>query len=146
MLLEEPSEKNQKGKKVYINDPGVRNVAVGALNEYLLGDTAELGKVIEAVVADHCRRLKFALEPTSEIQTFYWKNKQYETDIIIEMFQKPLPIEVKYRERIDKRDLRGLLEFSERNKPSIKIVVTRERLDQNDEIIFIPLRLFLMMC
>jgi len=136
----------RREKKVYINDPGIRNVAVGALNEYLLSDTAELGKVVEAVVADHCRRLKFALEPTSEIQTFYWKNKQYETDIIIEMFQKPLPIEVKYRERIDKRDLRGLLEFSKRNKPSIKIVVTREKLDQNDKIIFIPLWLFLMMC
>ena len=140
------AKRARREKKVYINDPGIRNVAIGALNEYLLSDITELGKVVEAVVADHCRRLKFALDPTSEIQTFYWKNNRYETDIIIEMFQRPLPIEVKYREKIDKRDLKGLQEFSTRNNSSFQIVVTKERLDQEDRIIFIPLWLFLMMC
>ena len=136
----------RREKKVYINDSGIRNVAVGALNDYLLSDATELGKVVEGVVADHCRRLKFDLEPTSEIRLFYWKNKQYETDIVFELFRKPLPIEVKYRDRIEKRDLKGLLEFSKRYRPPLKIVVTRERLDLNDNIIFVPLWLFLMMC
>jgi len=102
--------------------------------------------VVEGVVADHCRRLKFDLEPTSEIRLFYWKNKQYEADIVFERFRKPLPIEVKYRDRIEKRDLKGLLEFSKRYRPPLKMVVTRERLDLNDNIIFVPLWLFLMMC
>jgi len=136
----------RREKKVYINDPGIRNAAVGALNEYLLSDIVELGKVVEAVVADHCRRLKFHLEPTSEVEIFYWKDRRYEIDIVVEMFRKPLPIEVKYRDRIEKRDLRGLLEFSKKNKPPFQILVTKEKLDLNNNIIFIPLWLFLIMC
>ena len=135
----------RREKKVYINDSGIRNVAVGELNDSLLSNIAELGKVVEAVVADHCRRLKFNLEPTSEIQLFYWKNKGYETDIVMEMFQKPLPIEVKYRDEIRRKDLKGLLEFSTEHKTPFQMVVTRERLDLKDNIIFIPLWLFLIM-
>jgi predicted AAA+ superfamily ATPase len=102
--------------------------------------------VVEAVVADHSKRLKFDVEPASEIQLFYWKNKGYETDIIIEILQKPIPIEVKYRDKIDKRDLKGLLEFSKKHKSPFQIAITREKLDLNENIIFIPLWLFLLMC
>lgn len=136
----------RREKKVYINDPGIRNVEVGALNEYLLSNPAELGKVVEAVVADHCRRLKFDLEPTSEIQLFYWKNLGLETDIVIEILQKPLPIEVKYRDRIDRKDLRGLQELSKKFKPSLQIAITKEKLDLNESTVFTPLWLFLLMC
>jgi len=136
----------RREKKVYVNDPGIRNVAVGMLNDYLLSNAAELGKVVEAIVADHCRRLKFDLEPTSEIQTFYWKNKGYETDILIELYQKSIPIEVKYRDTIDRKDLKGMLEFSEKHKTPFQLVITKEKLDLNTHIIFVPLWLFLLMC
>jgi len=136
----------RREKKVYINDPGIRNIAVGALNEYLLSDSAELGKVVEGIVADHCRRLKFNLEPASEIQLYYWKNKGYETDIVIDLFQKPLPIEVKYKDTIHKRDLRGLQEFSKKYAPPFNIVITRGRLGISRNTIFIPIWLFLLMC
>jgi len=136
----------RREKKVYINDAGIRNIAVGALNEYLLRDPAELGKVVEGVVADHCKRLKFNLEPISETQLFYWRSQGYETDIVMELFQKPLPVEVKYRDTIEERDLRGLEEFSEKHKPPISIVITREKLDLLGKTVFIPLWLFLIMC
>lgn len=136
----------RREKKVYVNDSGIRNVAVGALNDYLLSNTVELAKVVEAVVADHCRRLKFDLEPASEVQLFYWKNKGYETDIVVDMLQKPIPIEVKYRDKIDRKDLKGLLEFSEKHKTPFQAVITREKLDLNGNTVFIPLWLFLLMC
>ncbi len=136
----------RREKKVYVNDPGIRNVAVGMLNDYLLSNAAELGKVVEAIVVDHCRRLRFDLEPASEIQTFYWKNKGYETDIVIELFQRSIPIEVKYRDTIDREDLKGLLEFSEKRKTPFQLVITKEKLDLNTNIVFIPLWLFLLMC
>ncbi|MCL6579456.1 MAG: ATP-binding protein [Candidatus Bathyarchaeota archaeon] len=136
----------RREKKVYINDSGIRNVAVGALNDYLLTNTAELGKVVEAIVADHCRRLKFDLEPASETQLFYWKNKGHETDIIVDMLQKPIPIEVKYRDKIDRKDLKGLLEFSEKHKTPFQAVITREKLDLSGNTVSIPLWLFLLMC
>jgi len=140
------AERIRREKKVYINDAGIRNVVVGALNKYLLSNTAELGKVVEAVVADHCKRLKFDLDPTAETQLFYWKSQGHETDIVIEMLQKPLPIEVKYKDRIDQKDLKGLEELSKKYKPPLQIAVTKEKLDLNENTVFAPLWLFLLMC
>jgi len=136
----------RKEKKIYINDPGIRNVAAGTLNDYLLSNTTELGKIVEAVVADHCKRLKFDLEPTHEVQLFYWKNKGYETDIVFDLHQKPIPIEVKYRDTVDAKDLKGILEFSEVHKPPFQMLITKEKLDIKDNTILIPLWLFLLMC
>jgi len=136
----------RKERKFYINDPGLRNVAVGALDEYLLRNPAELGKVVENVVANHCRRLKFNLEPSSELQTFYWKNHGHEVDLVMELSHRPLPVEVKYRDVVDERELKGLTMFSQRHSPPFSIVVTKERLDLSGDKIFIPLWLFLLIC
>lgn len=136
----------RRERKFYINDPGVRNVAVGALNEYLLRNPTELGLVVESVVADHCRRLKFNLEPSSETQIFYWKSQGYEVDVVVEFIRRPVPIEVKYRDAVDERDLKGLSEFAQSHKPPFSIVVAKERLDLSGNTIFIPLWLFLLMC
>lgn len=136
----------RRERKIYINDPGIRNVAVGTLNEYLLRDPVELGRVAEGVVADHCKRLKFNLEPASEIQLFYWKNQGYEVDIAVELLRKPVPVEVKYRDVIEERDLKGLREFVESQNPPFSIAVTKDRLDLSGSIIFVPLWLFLLIC
>lgn len=136
----------RRERKVYINDPGVRNVAVGALNEYLLRSPTELGRVAEAVVVDHCKRLKFNLEPASETQLFYWKSQGYEVDIVMELLQKPVPVEVKYRDSVDERDLKGLREFAQSLNPPLSIVVTKERLDLVGNTVFVPLWLFLLAC
>ena len=136
----------RRERKVYINDPRIRNVAVGALNEYLLCNPSELGRVAEGVVADRYKRLNFNLEPASEMQLFYWKSQGYEVDIVAELFQKPVPIEVKYRDAIDERVLQGLREFAQTQNPPLSIVVTRERLDLSGNTVFIPLWLLLLMC
>jgi predicted AAA+ superfamily ATPase len=136
----------RRERKVYINDPGMRNTAVGALNEYLLSNTLELGKVVEAVVTDHCRRLKLDLDPASGTQIFYWRNHGYEVDIVVELFQRPIPIEVKYRDAIAERDIRGLTEFDHSHKPPLSIVVTRQELTLSGSTIFVPLWLLLFIC
>ncbi|MEM2122193.1 MAG: ATP-binding protein [Candidatus Bathyarchaeia archaeon] len=136
----------RKEKKIYINDPGIRNAAAGTLNNYLLSNAAELGKIVEAIVADHCKRLKFDLEPTHEVQLFYWKNKGYETDIVFNLRQKPIPIEVKYKDTINTKDLKGISEFSEIHKTPFQILVTKEKLDIENNTILVPLWLFLLMC
>jgi len=136
----------RREKKVYVNDPGIRNAAAGMLDEHLLNNPAEIGKVVEAVVADHCKRLKFNLEPSLETQLFYWKDRGYEVDIVMELFQRVIPIEVKYKDSVDKRDLKGLQEFSRNHKPPFQMVIMREKLDYADDILFIPCWLFLLMC
>lgn len=140
------AKRARREKKVYVNDPGVRNVAVGALNENLLRDPTEMGKVVEGVVADHCKRLKFNLEPASEMQIFYWKSQGHEVDVVMELRQKPVPVEAKYRDSIDERDLRGLREFAVGNKTPFSVVVTKEKFEISGDTVFIPLFLFLLMC
>jgi predicted AAA+ superfamily ATPase len=140
------AKRARRERKVYINDPGIRNVAVGALNEYLLRNPSELGRVVEGTVADHYKRLKYNLEPASEKQLFYWKSQGYEVDLVAELSQRPIPVEVKYRETVDERELRGLTEFARTHRPPLNIVVTKERLDVSDNTVFIPLWLFLLMC
>ncbi|MGF3522124.1 MAG: ATP-binding protein, partial [Candidatus Bathyarchaeia archaeon] len=136
----------RKEKKIYINDPGIRNTAAGTLNNYLLGNHAELGKIVEAIVADHCKRLKLNIQPTHQTQLFYWKNNKHETDIILEIHQKPIPIEVKYKDTIDKKDLKGIQDFAETHKTPLQIIITKEKLDIENNTILTPTWLFLLMC
>lgn len=136
----------RREKKCYLNDPGIRNVAVGSLNEYLLRSPAELGRVVEGVVADHCRRLKFNLEPSTEMRTFYWKDHDCEVDVVLELSQRPVPIEVKYSDAVDKRELKGLREFTQTHNPPFSVVVSKEKLELSENIVFVPLWLFLLIC
>jgi predicted AAA+ superfamily ATPase len=136
----------RREKKVYINDPGIRNAAISSVSDYVLKDNFEIGKIVETVVADHCRRLKASLEPTSELQLSYWKSQGYETDIVIELLQKPIPIEVKFRESIGEKDLRGLSSFVREHNSPLSLVITQERFELVEKTIYIPLWLFLIMC
>ena len=86
------------------------------------------------------------MERGTEIQLYYWKNNGYEVDVVVELQQKPIPIEVKYKENITKKDLRGLEEFEKKHKNPFSIVVTRNKLEMKEKRVFIPLWLFLLMC
>jgi predicted AAA+ superfamily ATPase len=136
----------RREKKVYVNDPGIRNVAVSGLDEYLLRDTVELGMVAESVVADHCRRLKFDLEPSSDPRLFYWKGNKYETDIVMELLRRPVAVEVKYAESVREKRLKGLNEFIREHEPPLSLVITKDRLELSGGIVYVPLWLFLLMC
>jgi predicted AAA+ superfamily ATPase len=137
----------KKSKKLYFNNVGLRNALTGMLSDSLLKDNRELGKVIETLVHDHARRLKFCIEPGMEPRLHYWKNSAgEEVDIILEIDRKPIPIEVKYRDKIREGDLRGFYSFLKTKKSPFGIVVTRNVLDLRDGVVLIPLWLFLIMC
>jgi len=132
-------------KKMYVNDIGIRNVIAGVFDDHILSDHTEVGKMIETVVADHTKRLKFNLEPSSKPSLFYWRSS-HEVDIIIDLYQKPLPIEVKFRETIEESYLKGLRSFIEKFNCKLSIVVTKNYLARNDSIVFVPAWLFLILC
>lgn len=137
----------RKVKKLYLSNVGLRNAFVGALNEATLQDTSELGKIVETLVHEHCRRLKFNLEPSSRVELFYWRTKQgEEVDVVMEILRKPIAIESKYKNNIRKGELKGLRKLLEVHKESLGIVITRDVLDLKDRMVFIPLWLFLLMC
>ncbi|SMH72230.1 ATP-binding protein [Candidatus Nitrosotalea okcheonensis] len=135
----------RKEKKVYVNDIGIRNMAASALDDQILTDSTEVGKMIETVIADHTKRLKFNLEQNYSPPLFYWREK-YEVDIILDLLQKPLPIEVKYREQIQESDLRGLNSFKENFKVPMSLVLTKDHLEMDGSTIFMPSWLYMIMC
>lgn len=133
-------------KKIYISDTGIRNTILNQGTAKIAEDPAEMGKIIQTVVHDHAKRLKFNLEsgalPTA---TYYWK-KEKEVDIVIEINQKPIPIEVKYSNRIDKIDIIGLIRFQKKFKNPFGIVITKDKLELMENILYIPFWLFMLLC
>ena len=130
-----------------MSNVGLRNALIGTLNEGLLRDNVELGNVAEMLVHEHCKRLKFCLEPEFKTELFYWRTAQgEEVDIIVELLRKPIPIESKYRNDIHKKDLKGLYQFLKEYEGSFGVVITKDRFDLRENIIYIPLWLFLLMC
>jgi predicted AAA+ superfamily ATPase len=130
-----------KGKKLYLRDHPTRNVLVGLLNTRLFEFGEEIGKTVETIVQDHASRLAGA--QTGRPKSYYWKNKK-EVDIIIEPAFIPIPVEVKYRN--DPGDISGVKEFMSEFGSPFGIVVTKSTLKLTDDILFIPLGLFLLIC
>lgn len=137
-----------KARKIYVANVGVRNAVLGLLNERLLENPVELGRCAEAVAHDHIKRLAFCLEPVREPRTYYWRDRAgAEVDVVVEMRGKRIPFDVRFRERIDKGDLKALNLFLEEN-PECEhgILLTKRRLGIEGKVVLIPLWLFLLTC
>jgi len=136
----------RKRKKVYVTNVGLRNALLGQLDESLLSDAAALGRVIETLVHEHCRRLQFHLSgPGARI--FYWRTPQdHELDIVMEAASRPVPVEVTSGDEVPSKKLRGLEEFEKEHHPPFSLIVTRNTLDLRGRRVYLPLWLFLLMC
>lgn len=133
----------RKQEKIYVLDVGIRNGISDYLDDNLLKDESEVGKVVEGVLFDHLLRLKYNLEPGPESNIFYYKNKN-EIDFIIEVRRKPIPIESKYRNVLPEKNIIEINEFLKDNKSPFGIVVTKSLLKTEGNVIKIPLWLFLL--
>lgn len=140
------SRLKKKLKKIYINDIGMRNVINNSFNDSILRDDAEMGRIVETVVYDHTLRLKFKISPQYRPELFYWREDGEEVDIILEHKGRPIPIEVKYRNRIDNDDLKNIKKFVQDNKSGFGICVTKDTFGMNDEIMMIPAWMFILIC
>ncbi len=137
----------RKEKKIYINDIGLRNAVTGYLDPSIAGNSTQLGFITENVVSDHVRRLKFNVEYGLDAESYYWYDKKRcEVDIVLELFHKPVPIEVKYQNDISRSELDGIHSFMEKYKPPFGIVVTKNTLRIDENLMQIPLWLFLLVC
>ncbi|WP_094228516.1 ATP-binding protein [Methanolobus psychrotolerans] len=130
-----------KGKKLYLRDHGTRNVLVGLLNTRLFEFGKEAGKTVGTIAQDHASRLAGTYK--GRPKSYYWKGKK-EVDIIIEPSIIPIPVEVKYRQ--DPGDISGVREFMKEFGSPFGIVVTKDTLKIADNVLFIPLALFLLVC
>ncbi|MCK4327935.1 MAG: ATP-binding protein [Candidatus Diapherotrites archaeon] len=138
----------RNAKKLYINDIGIRNALLHSLGPHLLGDGAEIGKIVETVVHNHLKRLAFAFTRDTANTCFYGKNNRgKEVDNIFAYGKMAIPIEVKYRETIKSGDEEPVSEFLEETKGKIGIIITKNTLAVNQKtgIVQIPLWMFLFL-
>lgn len=134
----------RKQNKMYVLDSGIRNGVSGYLEDSLLKDETELGKIVQSIVFDHLSRLKFNVEPGPEPEVFYWRNKK-EIDYVIEIRRKPIPIECKFRSTLPEATINQIQEFIKDYKSPFGIVVTKDLYKIENNIARIPLWLFLTM-
>ncbi|MFV9631266.1 MAG: ATP-binding protein [Methanosarcinales archaeon] len=119
----------QKEKKVYLIDTGLANAISISTNEPAL---------VENCVFTHL------------IRTFknisYWRDVE-EVDFVINIDNVPIPVEVKYRNKIERKYTRSVIKFCRKFNVNRGIIVTKN--DLNKEIIdeieiwFIPVWLFI---
>lgn len=128
----------RKNKKLHIAHTSI-TCAMHQYSEETLRSDALLGQLIETIIFQH---IKLVAEKIG-----FWRSPQKdEVDVIIET--KPLlPIEVKYRNRIDTNDLKGILKFIGHHQLPLGIVVTKNKIGQENikgnNILFVPAWLFL---
>lgn len=126
----------RKEKKLFFIDCGLRNsLLLKEINEL------EKTKIVENLVFSHILYLKKKeLFP----KIFYWLDKgRNEVDIVFTFKNEVIPVEVKYTNEIGKKDIKGLVKFCEEFE-SKGIVVTKDLLKKEENIIFIPAWVFLM--
>lgn len=112
-------------KKIYAIDNGLRNAVSFRFSR-------DEGRLVENLVFQQLMRLGFPI--------YYWKNDG-EVDFVVKENNKLKAINVSYGQVIDKREIKGLLEFKNTFKKIVKdlIIITRDLEKVEDGIKYIPL-------
>jgi predicted AAA+ superfamily ATPase len=100
-------------KKVYLSHP---SLVFGISKHYY----ELLPKVMECFILDFLNA------------EYYWREKDKEVDFIIERNGTPIPVEVKYKDKITKSDLKDLLKFMEKFKIREGSVITKDLLEERE--------------
>jgi predicted AAA+ superfamily ATPase len=134
--------------KLTVTDLGVRNAIFRGAPSLWESNPTVLGPLVETlaqgVIRDHNLQVHFFRdyeEPANR------RSKIREVDFVAERLDgSVVPVEVKFRKRIQEEDLVGLRLFTSRHKCPLAVVVTRElsAWDNKRRILFIPLQNFLL--
>lgn len=134
--------------KITVSDLGVRNATFRGAPSLWESDPGLLGPLVETlvqtVIRDQNLQVHFFRERESSTDR---RSPIQEVDFIAERLDGVVvPIEVKFRKRIDAADVRGLRSFRARFGSKVGIVVTRElfRWDEDEALLFVPLESFLL--
>lgn len=119
----------RKLKKIYLGSSNF----IYQLQLERFKDPQFLGKVIENLII------------SNSSNEFFWRERQNEIDLILE---EDIPLEIKYKERIQKDELRGVIRFSEKFASRKAIILTKDKLNKekigNLSIFYIPVWIYLL--
>lgn len=118
---------SKKAKRIYPAHPCI----IESFEEEI--DSPGIGKIIENVVVSH-------IDPG-----FFYRAGNKEIDIIIRDRDRPLPIEVKYSNKIGGKDLRTISWFVEKRDLEMGIVATKDLLERRGNILLVPVFVLLSM-
>jgi len=121
-------------ERIYVIDPGLYLSVTGITSQEaerrgILGHLAELAVLCE--LRRHPRSLP----------VYYWRDSRDEVDFVVPIRVKPVPIEVKFRDKVN--DLGGLERFRQKFKTREAIVITKSEFDVESDILRVPLAMFL---
>lgn len=123
--------------KIHIGDPAIVNAMLN-LEKEILSKPELLGRVTEGMVANFLRSKQ-------GFNSFYWRERDKEVDLILERGGRVLPIEVKNKSRVQKKELKALFSFQEKFKSKWSLLITKDQFEIENNLIKIPLWLFLLL-
>jgi len=119
----------RKLKKIYLSSTNF----VYQINKERFYQPDFFGKVVENLVVSFSS------------SSFFWKERQNEVDLVLE---EKIPVEIKFKEKIDKKDLKGVLRFLQRFSSSKPLILTKEELKKekifNISLYFLPVWIYLL--
>jgi uncharacterized protein len=118
---------SKKAKRIYPAHPCI----IESFEEEI--EPPVIGKIIESVVVSH-------LDPG-----FFYRAENKEIDIIIRDKERPLPIEVKYSNKIGGKDLRTIFHFVDKRDLEMGIVATKDLFERRGKILLVPVFILLSM-
>lgn len=134
--------------KITVSDLGVRNAVFRGAPSLWKSDPTLLGPLVETlaqtVIRDHQLQVHFFRDYEDPRNR---RSPIREVDFVAERVDGAvLPVEIKFRKRIDAEDLLGLRLFAERFGSALSVMVTRDlsRWDAQNRFLFIPLENFLL--
>ncbi len=111
-----------RGKsKIYIADPSIAP-AVLMKGKSLLEDATALGRAVETAAYKH---LRTHFDRQSAIFGYYRGRKDREVDLIATVAGKSIPFEIKYTDKLNAGNLKGLADFCDEKKPERGYVFAR---------------------
>ncbi len=150
----------QKDIKFYFHDPFFLHIFNGLMSPNgnfetslkFLEDEVNQSKVVEGIVADHIIRWAFSMSKKKQTydyynHVFYWKDdKNREVDFILyDGDTIEIPIEIKYRNRLDCKELAPMVNFLSQTDNKKGLVLSKSLFEVRDEYVIIPTSLFLML-
>jgi predicted AAA+ superfamily ATPase len=134
--------------KITLTDLGVRNALFRGAPSLWESDPAVLGPLVETLVQSVMRGTGLAVHFFRDYEEAGNRRSPIrEVDFVAEHLDgRIVPVEVKFRKRVEEADLQGLRLFRSRYRPPFAVVVTREHhgWDSDTRVLRLPLHAFLL--